>query len=69
VNAGAPLAGVAHILGHKHISTTAIYVKTNDAPALAALEAVAPRAGGALWGAVVKKGEARDHTPSQKDLK
>ena len=40
-NAGAPLAGVAHILGHKHISTTAIYVKSSDAAALAALDAVA----------------------------
>jgi len=41
-NAGAPLAGVAHILGHKHISTTAIYVRSSDAAALTALETVSP---------------------------
>ena len=41
-NAGAPLAGVAHILGHRHVSTTAIYVKSSDAAALVALEAVTP---------------------------
>lgn len=46
-NAGAPLAGVSHILGHRHISTTAIYVKSSDAAALTALEAVSrPRIGG-----------------------
>ncbi len=41
-NAGAPLAGVAHILGHKHVSTTSIYVKSSDAAALTALETVSP---------------------------
>ncbi len=36
-NSGAPLAGVAHLVGHKHISTTALYVTTNEAAANAAL--------------------------------
>jgi site-specific recombinase XerD len=38
-NSGAPLAGVAHLVGHKHISTTALYVQTGEAAAQAALAA------------------------------
>jgi site-specific recombinase XerD len=38
-NSGAPLAGVAHLVGHKHISTTALYVQTGEAAARAALAA------------------------------
>ena len=40
-----PLAGVAHLVGHKHISTTALYVTTNEDAAIAALAKVerAPR--------------------------
>jgi integrase len=38
-NSGAPLAGVAHLVGHKHISTTALYVQTGKAAAQAALSA------------------------------
>ena len=40
-NSGAPLAGVARLVGHKHISTTALYVQTSNEAALAALDAVA----------------------------
>ena len=42
-NSGAPLAGVARLLGHRHVSTTAIYVHGSDDAAQAALDAVAPR--------------------------
>ena len=38
-NCGAPLAGVAHLVGHKHISTTALYVQTGEVAARAALAA------------------------------
>jgi integrase len=38
-NSGAPLAGVAHLVGHKHISTTALDVQTGEAAARAALAA------------------------------
>jgi len=38
-NSGAPLAGVAHLVGHRHISTTALYVQTGEAAARAALAA------------------------------
>lgn len=40
-NSGAPLAGVAFLLGHKHISTTALYVRTNATAAGAVLDLVA----------------------------
>jgi integrase len=36
-NSGAPLAGVAHLVGHRHISTTALYVQTGEAAAQAAI--------------------------------
>jgi integrase len=38
-NSGAPLAGVAHLVGHRHISTTALYVQTGEAAAQEALSA------------------------------
>jgi integrase len=43
-NSGAPLAGVAFLLGHKHLSTTSLYVHTNEKAAVEALGAVMPRA-------------------------
>jgi integrase len=36
-NSGAPLAGVAHLVGHKYISTTALYVQTGEVAAQAAI--------------------------------
>lgn len=39
-NSGAPLAGVAHLLGHKHLSTTSIYVQSSERAASEALDAV-----------------------------
>lgn len=48
-NSGAPLAGVAFLAGHKHISTTALYVQADGAAAMEALavadEAKAKRKG------------------------
>jgi integrase len=41
-NSGAPLSGVARLVGHKHVSTTALYVHANMTAAEAALAAVAP---------------------------
>lgn len=40
-NSGAPLAGVAHLLGHRHLSTTSLYVQTSRQAASAALNALA----------------------------
>jgi integrase len=69
-NSGAPLAGIAHLVGHKHVSTTAIYVQTGEAAAVRALEVMAsvphqaarvPRnraAGGRNGGRKAKKVEA-----------
>jgi site-specific recombinase XerD len=37
VNSGAPLAGVAHLVGHRHVSTTARYVTTGEQAARAVL--------------------------------
>jgi integrase len=39
-NSGAALAGVAFLVGHKHVSTTALYVHASMAAAESALEAV-----------------------------
>jgi site-specific recombinase XerD len=36
-NSGLPLAGIAHLVGHKHISTTALYVTTGEDAARAVL--------------------------------
>lgn len=36
-NSGAPLAGIAHLVGHKHVSTTALYIQTGEGSARAAL--------------------------------
>lgn len=44
-NSGAPLAGVARLVGHKHVSTTALYVQANNAAAQAALDMVAKPVG------------------------
>jgi integrase len=54
-NSGAPLAGVAFLVGHRHVSTTALYVTTNAQAAEAALAIVArpprkSRAGGRSGG-------------------
>lgn len=40
-NSGAPLAGIAHLVGHKHVSTTALYVQTGEAAAAASLAIMA----------------------------
>jgi len=40
-NSGAPLAGIAHMVGHKHVSTTALYVQTGEEAAVRALEVMA----------------------------
>lgn len=37
VNSGAPLAGVAHLVGHRHVSTTALYVTTGEDAARAVI--------------------------------
>ncbi|HZU83889.1 MAG TPA: tyrosine-type recombinase/integrase [Polyangiaceae bacterium] len=42
-NAGGPLPGVSLLAGHKHLSTTSIYVQASADAARAALGAVAPR--------------------------
>jgi integrase len=42
-NSGAPLAGIAHLVGHKHVSTTALYVTTGEAAAAEALGIMARR--------------------------
>lgn len=51
-NSGAPLAGVAHLVGHKHVSTTALYVTSSEDAASAALARVerAPRGRSASGG-------------------
>ncbi len=36
-NSGAPLAGIAHLVGHTKVSTTALYVQSGEDAALAAL--------------------------------
>ena len=36
-NSGAPLAGIAHLVGHKHVSTTALYVTSGEDAASAVL--------------------------------
>lgn len=68
-NSGAPLAGVAHLLGHKHLSTTSLYVQSDERAAVEALESVlptrAPRksaTGGHTGGHNVKKGRANGGT-------
>jgi integrase len=38
-NSGAPLAGVAFLVGHKHVSTTSLYVRASREAATAALRA------------------------------
>lgn len=38
---GVALAGIAHLVGHKHVSTTALYVQTGEDAAAAALDAMA----------------------------
>jgi integrase len=43
-NSGAPLAGVAHLVGHKHVSTTPLYVQTGEDAARAALDVMSARA-------------------------
>jgi integrase len=40
-NSGAPLAGIAHLVGHKHVSTTALYVQTGEDAAMHALHVMA----------------------------
>jgi len=63
-NSGAPLAGVAHLLGHKHISTTALYVTSNEDAASAAVTR-APRSratGGHSGGHKAKKRRANGGT-------
>ncbi len=42
---GVALAGIAHLVGHKHISTTALYVQTAEEAAAEALDVMAARAG------------------------
>lgn len=37
VNGASPLAGVAHLVGHRHVSTTALYVQTGERAAEEAL--------------------------------
>lgn len=37
---GAALTGIAHLVGHKHVSTTALYIQTSEAAARAALDAM-----------------------------
>ena len=64
-NSGAPLAGVARLLGHRRVSTTAIYVTADDDAARAALNAVAPRKtrfGGHSGGHSAKTSRAKEGT-------
>ena len=65
-NSGAPLAGVAHLLGHKHLSTTSLYVQTSERAATEALDAVlprsVPRAGGRSGGRSPKRARANGGT-------
>ena len=50
-NSGAPLTGIAYIVGHKHVSTTALYIHSGEEAARAALAAMAKaKKSGALWG-------------------
>jgi integrase len=55
-NSGAPLAGIAHLVGHKHVSTTALYVQTGEA---AAEEALRTMASPGFGGQSAKKRRAR----------
>ncbi len=64
-NSGAPLAGVARLLGHKLVSTTALYVRGDDRAAQAALDAVTPkraRVGGHSGGHKARSGGAKEGT-------
>ena len=55
---GVPLAGVAHRVGHKHLTTTALYVATGEAAAKEAL-AVMARFGGEFGGERRRRGRGR----------
>lgn len=43
-NSGSPLAGTAHLVGHRMLSTTAIYTQSSEAAAQAALDAMSKAA-------------------------
>jgi len=66
-NSGAPLAGIAHLVGHKHVSTTALYVQTGEEAAAKALEVMAgaprePSTGGRTGGRRAKTASAKGGT-------
>ena len=67
-NSGAPLAGVAHLVGHKHISTTALYVQTGEDAAAEALAVMGRRVHGSSpfegrkWGRRAEKARAKGGT-------
>jgi integrase len=42
-NSGAPIAGIAHLVGHRRISTTALYTQTNEDAAREALAVMGKR--------------------------
>jgi integrase len=59
---GVPLAGIAHMVGHKHISTTALYVQTGEAAAkqaLAVMGRLGRSNGGTIGGTNRSKRSAR----------
>jgi integrase len=68
-NSGAPLAGIAHLVGHKHVSTTALYVTTGEDAARDALAIMSrsPRpirsAGGHSGGHKAKARSGRSEKP------
>ncbi|HEX8793022.1 MAG TPA: tyrosine-type recombinase/integrase, partial [Polyangiaceae bacterium] len=60
---GVALAGVAHLVGHKYVSTTALYVQSGETAAAAALRAMAsPRFGGRSGGRSSRKRRAKGGT-------
>lgn len=65
---GVPLAGIAHMVGHKHVSTTALYVQTGEAAAALALAAMGGAAGsGGPFGGPSRSSKSR--TPKKPGAK